>query len=122
MSRRFSTSPHHDPTITQKVRTALYESGQGELVHEIVIDGMRDIEQMARGGLKEHADRLQMLEDAERARISETGVWRIVKGKLDAEKVDWVKWGVRAGLAGLGTAFLSLMAVVLRLAWKGLHA
>ena len=23
------------------------------------------------------------------------------------KKVDWVKWGVRAGLAGLGTAFLS---------------
>jgi hypothetical protein len=119
---RFSTSPHHDPTITQKVRTALYESGQGELVHEIVIDGMRDIEQMARGGLKDHSDRIKILEDAERARVTETGVWRIVKGKLDAEAVGWMRWATRAGLAALGSGALAGLAWLIRLAWKGAHS
>lgn len=65
---------------------------------------------------------IQRLKIAEQKRITDTGVWKIVKGKLDAEKVDWAKWAVRAGLAGLGTAFLSVMALILKYAWRGLHA
>lgn len=83
-------------------------------VREEVFEQLQRIEDLERDN--------KILKEAERKRITDTGVWRIVKGKLDAEAVDWAKWIVRAGLAGLGTAFLSLMAVVLRLAWKGLHA
>ena len=121
MVKRFTTSSAHDPTITQRVRTALYDAGHGDIVNEILIDGMRDVEQMARAGLSDHEKRLLLLEETERKRVTETGVWRIVKGKLDEEAVDWVKWAVRAGLIGLGGAFLSLMAVIGRLAWRGLH-
>jgi len=52
---------------------------------------------------------------------TESGVWRVVKEKLEEETIDWVKWGVRAALAGLGTAFLAVMAWLLRLAWQGLR-
>lgn len=65
---------------------------------------------------------IQALKNTNVNRYTDSGIWRVVKGKLDEEAIDWAKWMVRAGLAGLGTAFLSLMAVVLRLAWKGLHA
>jgi hypothetical protein len=122
MQRRFSTSAHHDPTITQKVRTLLYESGHGDMVNEIIIDGMRDVEQMSRTGLSDHEKRLLMLEEAERNRVTESGVWRIVKGKLDGEAVGWMKWGTRAALGGLGVAGLGLLGWILKLAWKGLHA
>lgn len=122
MVKRFSSSAHHDPTITQKVRTLLYEAGHGDVVNEIIIDGMRDVEQMARGGLRDHEDRLKMLEDAARNRVTESGVWRIVKGKLDGEAVGWMKWATRAALGGLGAAGLGLVGLLLKLAWKGWHA
>ena len=122
MIKRFSSSSIHDPTITQKVRTLLYEAGHGDVVNEIIIDGMRDVEQMARGGLSDHDRRLKMLEDAERNRVTESGVWRIVEGKLDGKAVGWMKWGARAALGGLGAAGLGLLGWVLKLAWKGLHA
>jgi hypothetical protein len=116
--KRFTTSSHHDPTITQKVRTTLYEAGHGDIVNEIIIDGMRDVEQMARGGLTDHEKRLLILEDAERKRVTETGVWRIVKGKLDGQAVDWAQWAIKGVLAVIGTA---LVGGLLKLAWKGLH-
>lgn len=119
--KRFTTSSSHDPTITQRTRTVLYEAGQYELVNEAIIDGMRDIEQMARSGLSDHDKRILMLEDANRQRFTESGIWTIVKAKLDQEAVDWMKWAVRAGLCGLGAALLSLIAVIGRLAWKGLN-
>jgi hypothetical protein len=46
--------------------------------------------------------RLLALEAAERERLTETGVWSIVKEKLEAETVDWVKWLIRASVVGLG--------------------
>ena len=122
MVRRLATSTHHDPTITQKTRTILLENGDIDVVVETVIDGMRDVEQMARSGLNDHDTRIKMLEDAERNRVTESGVWRIVKGKLDGEAVGWMKWGTRAALGGLGAAGLGLLGWVLKLAWKGLHA
>jgi hypothetical protein len=118
-ARRFTTSSSHDPTITQKVRQALYDSGNETLVHEIVVDGMRDVEQMTRTGLSDHEKRLLMLEEAQRDRVTESGVWRIVEGKLHGEAVGWMKWGTRAALGGLGAAGLGLLGWVLHLAWKG---
>ena len=53
--------------------------------------------------------RLKILEDAERERLTKTGVWSLVKMKLDEEAVDWVKWGIRAIAAGLGASLLTAM-------------
>lgn len=107
-----------DPSVTQRILAAIDRSDDPHLHIDII---RRAVFQLA-GKLSQMGNAIKVLQDAERERITDTGVWKIVKGKLDAEKVDWVKWAIRAGLAGLGTAFLSLMAVVLRLAWKGLHA
>jgi hypothetical protein len=122
MIKRFSSSGHHDPTITQKVRTLLYEAGHGDMVNEIIIDGMRDVEQMARTGLNDHETRLKMLEDESRNRVTESGVWRIVKGKLDSEAVGWMKWGTRAAIGGAGAAGLGLLGWVIKMVLKGMHA
>jgi hypothetical protein len=121
MAKRFTTSSHHDPTITQKVRTALYDGGHADLVNEIIIDGMRDVEQMARGGLADHEKRLLMLEEAERDRLTKTTVLELIRIKDANETVAWVKWGKRAILGGIGTAVLGGIGWVLSLAWKGLH-
>ncbi len=51
---------------------------------------------------------------------TESGVWRVVRAKLDEEAIDWVKWGVRAALAGVGTAFLTFLIWMGKLAWRGL--
>lgn len=51
--------------------------------------------------------RLQILENAERDRLTGTGAWKIVKEKLEEETVDWVKWGIRAAFCGVGTAMLA---------------
>jgi hypothetical protein len=118
MNKRFTSSSHHDPSITQRVRTALYDSGNEDLVHEIVIDGLRDVEQMTRAGLSDHDKRLLMLEQAQRERWTESGVWKVVKAKLDAKTVDWGKWAFRSAMAGIGAALLAGLASLAKLAWK----
>jgi hypothetical protein len=122
VAKRFTTSTIHDPTITQKVRTALYEAGHGDIVNEIIIDGMRDVEQMSRSGLNDHEKRILILEEANRARLTDSGVWKIVKGKLDAQAVGWGSWLVKSLLTGLGAALLAFLIWVGKLAWKGAHA
>jgi hypothetical protein len=62
--------------------------------------------------------RLQILEDAERKRLTETGVWRVVRDKLDDEAIDWVKWGVRAAFCGFGTLMLSGMGWIIARIFK----
>lgn len=121
MVKRFTTSTHFDATITQKVRTALYDGGHADLVNEIIIDGMRDVEQMARSGLSDHEKRLLMLEEAERERLTKTTVIELIRMKDAAETVSWVKWVKRGVLVGIGTLILSGITWVLSLAWKGLH-
>lgn len=122
-AKRFTSSSHYDPTITQRTRTILLENGDIDVVVETLIDGMRDVEQMSRSGLSDHETRLKMLEDWRREpHVTESGVWRIVKGKLDGEAVGWVKWGTRAALGGLGAAGIGLVGLLLKFAWKGLHS
>lgn len=53
--------------------------------------------------------RLKILEDNWRDRpwVTETGVWPIVKAKLEEETIDWMKWGIRAFFCGVGAFMLS---------------
>ena len=97
-------------------------SGQADRVNENLIESMRDIEQMARGGLNGHEKRIVMLEEAERERLTKTTVLELIRIKDAAETVKWVKWSKRAALAGLGASMLGGLGWVLQLAWKGLHA
>ncbi len=100
----------YDPTITQRVRSALIDAGHPDLAIETISAGMREIEtELAR--LKRD---VKILQDAERDRLTQTGAWTFVKAKLDRESVNWMKWGIRATLAAVA-------ALLLKLAWKGLH-
>ncbi len=54
-------------------------------------------------------DRILILEAAERERLTKTGVWTYVEAKLDAQKVGWMKWGIRAALLGTGGAILEVL-------------
>ncbi len=76
----------------------------------------------------EHLQRLeglerevQALKNTNATRWTESGVWKVVKAKLDEEAIDWMKWGIRAALAGLGSAMLAVIGFVFELTWKALH-
>jgi len=120
--KRFTTSTRFDPSITQKVRTALYDGGHADLVNEIIIDGMRDVEQMSRSGLSDHERRIVMLEHDARERLTKTTVIELIKAKAAHDTQGWVKWGTRAMLAGLGTAALTVFGLLIKFAWKGFNS
>ena len=46
--------------------------------------------------------RLKILEDAERDRLTKTGVWVYVRAKLETEAADWVKWAIRGTIGAAG--------------------
>jgi hypothetical protein len=65
---------------------------------------------------------IQALKNANVERWTESGLWAVVKGKLDDEAVDWVKWAVRAALCGLGAAVLAMVGALFEMAFKGMHS
>lgn len=103
-----------DPTITQKVRTALLEAGHPDLVVEEISASVRELEREIYTLKRD----VKLLQDAERERLTGTGAWRVVKAKLEEETIDWLKWAIRGTLALIGTG---LFGGLCRLAWKGLH-
>lgn len=50
---------------------------------------------------------IQALKNANVDRVTESGVWTIVKNRLDEEAVRWMKWGIRISVASLLTAMLT---------------
>lgn len=101
--------PVWNPTITQKVRQALLEDGHSDLVVEQLAGHFREIETRI-----ERLERdVKLLQDAERERLTESGVFRIVESRFNKGAVDWMKVAVRAGLIGA-------CGLVLKFAWKGL--
>jgi hypothetical protein len=50
---------------------------------------------------------IQALKNENAERVTESGVWTIVKNKLDAEAVSWMKWGIRISVGSLLTAMLT---------------
>jgi hypothetical protein len=94
-----------DPTITQKIKNALYEAGREDLVNALMDSGLRELE--------ENFDRLQKRVlglEQERAKFqTESGVHRIIDEnrlkQLGKSAVDWSRWLVRAiGVALVGAA------------------
>ena len=100
-----------DPTITQKVRTALLEAGHSDLVVEQIGAQFRELEHQLYDARRD----IKLLQDAERSRVTDSGVHRIVKAEFNRGAVDWMKWGTRAAVLAAG-------GLLVKLAWKGLHA
>jgi hypothetical protein len=70
----------------------------------------------------EHVQRLEDLERdvkllklAEQKRVTDSGVWKIVKGKLEEETIDWVKWAIRGTVGVVATLIIT---AAFRLIWK----
>ena len=65
---------------------------------------------------------IRLLQNAEQERITKSGVWTIVKGKLDAEAVNWMKWGVRASVGALIAGLVTAVGFLLRFWWTSTHS
>lgn len=105
-------TPVTDFNVSQRIRVQLIEDGHTELAVESIIEPIRDLEEEL-GLLRRD---VKLLQDANRERknYTDSGIWKVVKGKLDEQAVGWVKWALRGVLAIMGAGLLSL-------AWKGLH-
>lgn len=84
------------------------------------VDAYQHIDRV-REEVSEHVDRLEALErdvkllqQAERDRLTQTGVWTFVKAKLEAEAVGWMKWAIRAALMGAGAATIKAAEWLIR--------
>lgn len=100
-----------DPSITQKVRQALLEDGHADVVIEQLAGHFRALESRI---LVLERD-VRLLQSAEQKRLTETQVIGILNARVGKVAVDWSKWGSRAALLAAG-------GLLVRLAWKGLHA
>lgn len=96
MARHRSVRAPFDPSITQEVTKTLRAAGREDLVDRLAQVDIKDLK--------------EQLEEVRRRSISESGVRRV----LYAGAVDWLKWGTRVVLTGI-------VAIILRLAWKGMH-
>ena len=112
MKRWRPSSPITDFSITQKVRTTLIESGHPNLVVESIGESVRELEE----GLAVAIKRIEMLEQINYKRITDTGVNRIIDAKLNEAAIDWGKWALKGVMTFIvGTGVLALV----RAAWKG---
>jgi hypothetical protein len=105
-----------DPMITQRVLAAIDKSDDPHL-H---IDILREELNRQSEAMQVMARDIKLLQDAERDRLTETSVIRTVKEEFSNREINWMKWAVRAVLAGVGTALLGGAGWVIKLAWKGL--
>jgi hypothetical protein len=121
-SKRFVTTPHQDMTITSQVRSVLYDGGHYDLVAEQMVDGMRDIETMCRVELKKLQDRVLGLEQERAKWLTESTIVPILKKNTNADTANWVKWGTKAALTGLGGAGLTAIGFLIKFAYKGFTA
>jgi hypothetical protein len=97
--------------ITQRVLAAIDKSSDPHL-H---IDILRAEIYRQSQAMEDMARDIKLLQDAERERLTRTGVWTLVKQKLEEETIDWVKWGIRGTI---GTVGVLLITGLFRLVWK----
>lgn len=64
---------------------------------------------------------LRILEACERDRLTATGAWTMVKGKLNERTVKLGSKFIHWVLAAVGTGTLCLITLLFKFAWKGLH-
>lgn len=69
----------------------------------------------------EHLERLEALErevqalkNANVTRYTDSGIWKVVKIKLDEKAVDWMVWAARALLVGFGGVLIKAIEWMIR--------
>lgn len=112
---RFRGKTPFDPSITQKVKNALFEAGREDLLEALRDSGMAELEENY-DLLKK---RVTALEQEKVKWVTESGVYRAIEKKAGKVAIDWGKLAIKGAIGAAGTG---LAALVLKLAWKGLHA
>ena len=92
-----------DPSITQRVRKAIGNSTDRTLVTDVLERGIKECE----NEIESLRKRVKMLEDANRERVTESGVIRIVSAAHVKEKVNYLTWALRAALVPIAGASLA---------------
>lgn len=74
----------------------------------------------------EHLERLERLElevqalkNANVNRYTDSGIWRVVKVKLEEKAIDWMVWASRALLIGVGGVLIKAIEWLIK---KAMHA
>lgn len=115
---RFRGKIPFDPSITQKVKNALFEAGREDLLDALRDSGMAELE--------ENYDLLKKrviaLEQEKVNWVTESGVYRAIEKKAGKIAVNWGKLAARGLIAAAGAALLAGFAWLVKMAWKGLHA
>ena len=94
-----------NPDITQRVRKAIGNSTDRTLVTDVLERGIKECE----NEIESLRKRVKMLEDANRQRLTESGVLRIVSAASVKEKVHYLTWILRAALVPMVGASLAYL-------------
>lgn len=106
-----------DPTITQRVKNALFEAGREDLLEALRDSGMEELETELDLAKK----RIHALELEKKNWLTESGMFRALDKRAGKVVMSWGKKALHtaAGAAGLGV--VSLLIWLIKLAWKGWH-
>lgn len=107
--------PPFDPSITQKVKNALYEAGREDLVEALRDSGMAELEEE----LHKAKERIHALELEKKNWLTESGMFRALDKRAGKVVVGWGKRMLHALVAAAGVGILSGLVWVAKLAWKG---
>ena len=94
-----------DPSITQRVRKAIGNSTDRTLVTDVLERGIKECETE----IEHLRKRVKMLEDANRERVTESGVIRIVTASHIKEKVNYLTWVVRGAIIPVAGACIAYL-------------
>lgn len=104
-----------DPTITQKVKNALYEAGREDLLEALRDSGMEELETELDLAKK----RIHALELEKQNFLTESGMFKALDKRAGKVAVSWGKRALQAAAGAAGLGLLSGFIWVLKLAWKG---
>lgn len=111
MKRRWTGAVPFQPSITQKVKQALYDSGHEDLVDGILDSGLKEIEQT----VDDLQKRVVMLEAGHRERVTATGVNKLIEARVNRTTT---KMAFKALPYLGGLALTAAGAVLSHIIWK----
>jgi hypothetical protein len=104
-----------DPTITQKIKNALFEAGREDLVDALRDSGMAELEEE----LHKAKERIHALELEKKNWLTESGMFRALDRRAGKVAVSWGKRALQAAAGAVGIGAISAIVWVAKLAWKG---
>lgn len=104
-----------DPTITQRVKNALYEAGREDLLEALRDSGMAELEE----DLHKAKERIKALEIEKVNWLTESGMFRAIDKRAGKVAVGWGKKALQAAAGAAGLGVVSLLVWIIQLAWRG---